>query len=352
MLIAVIFTLTALLSVFSTQPSYAADSGKISGTVTDMNGEKPIEDAIVGLFDWQGNSLKNEVTGADGKYSFTGLANGKYHLIFESEAHSYSNWDISTAISIKTSDQSKVVNVQLGKDDYKISGSIKWLPEHLSGDDLTFYVNAYRLNTATNKYENVGLYADISEYKHGKEHKYELSLPAGTYKIAFEYQDSNNEKHVSYQWYNKQESEAAATVVKVDKNISGINAVSPYKWQKQTGGTWKCLAYDKALTGWKKVNGKWHHFTPAGIMQTGWKKVGDSWYYFGTANDGAMKTGWKKINNKWYYFGTANDGKMKTGWVKDNNKWYYLKSGGTMVTGTQKINGKKCVFNASGVWIK
>jgi hypothetical protein len=375
LLLAVIFTLTALFSFVPTQPSYAADSGTISGTVTDMNSGKPLADITVELDQVVGSFYKTVKTDANGTYRFTGLADGEYYLEFEDEKAIYEfyTWD-RPSLNITASAQSAVQNVQMGKAEHTVSGSINWVPEHLANSDVIFYANACRLNTAKNEYEYIGAFASIADFKQGKASKYELELPAGTYKIFFDYVDYDKEEEAVYQWYNKRKDIGSANVVTVDKDISGIDAVSPYQWQKQANGTWKYLAYDTALTGWNKVGGKWFLFTSAGIMQSGWKKVSDKWYYFGAANDGAMKTGWQNINGtwyhfgaagdgvmktgwqningKWYHFGAAGDGKMKTGWLKDKNKWYYFGSGGTMVTGTHKISGKKYVFNANGVWVK
>ncbi|MDR1068430.1 MAG: carboxypeptidase regulatory-like domain-containing protein, partial [Clostridiales Family XIII bacterium] len=336
-----------------TPSAYAAASGTISGTVTDMNGGTALADIKVELTRTRGAFNKTVKTGADGKYSFTGLVNGEYTLIVDGKDSGYpfDNHNDRAVIEISATAQSKVIDVQVGKEEHKVSGSINWVPDHLVIDKTSFSAQAYRLNAKTNKYESIGAFGALLGKYGKKDNKYEIYLPAGTYKIAFEYSKQDAGKDVTYQWYNKKKDEKGADIVKVDKDITGINAINPTKWQKQADGTWKCSSYDTMLTGWKQVNGKWYHFTPKGTMQSGWQKIKNKWYYLGTAADGAMKTGWKKVNNKWYYLGTANDGAMKTGWKKINNKWYFLKADGSMVTGTQKISGKKYVFNTSGAWV-
>lgn len=124
---------------------------------------------------------------------------------------------------------------------------------------------------------------------------------------------------------------------------------------------------EKILNAWRQIKGVWYYFGAAGDMATGWYSVGGKWYYSDAS--GAMKTGWQLINGRWYKLAESGamaegwlpsgkiwyylqaDGSMKQGWLKDKSgNWYYLSiPDGHMVTGTQSIDGKTYIFNASGV---
>lgn len=138
------------------------------------------------------------------------------------------------------------------------------------------------------------------------------------------------------------------------KLISGTwyyykNSTKQTGWQK-INDTWYYLdASGKMLTDWQKVNGKWYYFESSGLMVTGWKYVRGTWYYLDNKN-GDMKTGWYKDGSTWYYLDSTN-GDMKTGWIKVGGNWYYLNSSGSMVTGSQTIDGKVYNFASSGEWI-
>lgn len=138
------------------------------------------------------------------------------------------------------------------------------------------------------------------------------------------------------------------------KLISGTwyyykNSTKQTGWQK-INDTWYYLdASGKMLTDWQKVNGKWYYFESSGLMVTGWKYVRGRWYYLDNKN-GDMKTGWYKDGSTWYYLDPTN-GDMKTGWIKVGGNWYYLNSSGSMVTGSQTIDGKVYNFASSGEWI-
>ena len=138
------------------------------------------------------------------------------------------------------------------------------------------------------------------------------------------------------------------------KLISGTwyyykNSTKQTGWQK-INDTWYYLdASGKMLTDWQKVNGKWYYLESSGSMVTGWKYVRGRWYYLDNKN-GEMKTGWYKDGSTWYYLDPTN-GDMKTGWIKVGGNWYYLNSSGSMVTGSQTIDGKVYNFASSGEWI-
>ena len=130
---------------------------------------------------------------------------------------------------------------------------------------------------------------------------------------------------------------------------------------------------------WMKINSKWYHFDPDGVMETGW--VDEDMYFCG--DDGAVLTGWQQLyppededvltdpfdnsdGKVWYYFNTSgkkyvpvdgNDytekridgtyycfdrtGIMQTGWVPyDPSKpgiagYRFYGSNGACVTGWQ-----------------
>ena len=60
--------------------------------------------------------------------------------------------------------------------------------------------------------------------------------------------------------------------------------------------------------------------------------------------------GWVRDGGSWYYLDPSSK-VMKTGWVADGGSWYYLSPSGAMLTGTQVINGRTYVFDATGIWI-
>lgn len=81
-----------------------------------------------------------------------------------------------------------------------------------------------------------------------------------------------------------------------------------------------------------------------------WVKDGAGWWYVCTDGTSYLKDGWVRDGGQWYYLDPATK-VMKTGWVADGGSWYYLSPSGTMLTGTQVINGRTYVFDANGIWI-
>ena len=119
---------------------------------------------------------------------------------------------------------------------------------------------------------------------------------------------------------------------------------------KRTNGEWVYADSDGALvSGWVKDGGQWYYLDPAShVMATGWVADGGSWYYL--TGNGAMAIGWVKDGGTWYFLNAS--GKMATGWIKDRGTWYYLAPSGAMLTGTHVINGRTCVFDDSGAWVR
>lgn len=72
-------TLITLLFVIISAAGFAQGTGKISGTVTD----KKTGETLIGVTVKLKGSVKGMATDVDGKYSITGLANGKYVVVFQ-----------------------------------------------------------------------------------------------------------------------------------------------------------------------------------------------------------------------------------------------------------------------------
>jgi outer membrane receptor protein involved in Fe transport len=72
-------TIITLLFVIMSAAGFAQGTGKISGTVTD----KKTGETLIGVTVKLKASAKGMATDVDGKYSITGLANGKYTVVFQ-----------------------------------------------------------------------------------------------------------------------------------------------------------------------------------------------------------------------------------------------------------------------------
>lgn len=178
-------------------------------------------------------------------------------------------------------------------------------------------------------------------------------------------------------------------------------------WQEENNN-WRFYEYNKPVTNWKKIQGKWYYFNNDGnrlsnttfdgyvfnkdgvmaengwnfingkwyfasssgkISQNKWEKIADSWYYFDKdgimlsnttfdnyllTKSGAMATnGWAKIDQNWYY--ATSSGKISQDkWEKVNGSWYYFDKKGIMLSST---TFKGYLFNNSGAmaensWVK
>lgn len=71
--------ITLLLLVFMSAASFAQGTGKISGTISD----KKSGETLIGVTVKLKGSTKGMATDVDGKYSITGLANGKYTVVYQ-----------------------------------------------------------------------------------------------------------------------------------------------------------------------------------------------------------------------------------------------------------------------------
>ena len=117
------------------------------------------------------------------------------------------------------------------------------------------------------------------------------------------------------------------------------------QWVQEEAG-WKYYASNKAVSGWKQVDGKWFFFNAEGVMQKWWVKDGNTWYYLN--GNGEMQTGWLQDGGKWYYLETS--GAMKASqWFTVGGKWYYVDGSGALAVNTT-VGGY--TVNGNGEWVK
>ena len=120
--------------------------------------------------------------------------------------------------------------------------------------------------------------------------------------------------------------------------------VAKDQWVQEENG-WKYYASNKAVTGWKQVDGKWFFFNAEGVMQKWWVKDGNTWYYLN--GNGEMQTGWLQDGGKWYYL--ENSGAMKASqWFEVAGKWYYVDGSGALAVNTT-VGGY--TVNGNGEWV-
>lgn len=137
------------------------------------------------------------------------------------------------------------------------------------------------------------------------------------------------------------------TNAKVDLVLEKTDSYNVVKdqWVQEEAG-WKYYASNKAVTGWKQVDGKWYFFNAEGVMQKWWVKDGNTWYYLN--GSGAMETGWLQDGGKWYYL--ENSGAMKASqWFEVAGKWYYVDGSGALAVNTT-VGGY--TVNGNGEWVK
>lgn len=116
------------------------------------------------------------------------------------------------------------------------------------------------------------------------------------------------------------------------------------QWVQEEAG-WKYYASNKAVSGWKQVDGKWFFFNAEGVMQKWWVKDGNTWYYLN--GNGEMQTGWLQDGGKWYYLETS--GAMKASqWFTVGGKWYYVDGSGALAVNTT-VGGY--TVNGNGEWV-
>ena len=91
---------------------------------------------------------------------------------------------------------------------------------------------------------------------------------------------------------------------------------------------------------------------PGSVKLNGWQNQNGVWYYY---ENSIPHKGWLADGGLWYYMNPMT-GVMETGWINDGGKRYYLNPNaggpqGSMVTGTQVIDGATCTFDASGALV-
>lgn len=135
-----------------------------------------------------------------------------------------------------------------------------------------------------------------------------------------------------------------ASVDLVLEKTDSYNVVKD-QWVQEEDG-WKYYASNKAVSGWKQVDGKWFFFNAEGVMQKWWVKDNGTWYYLN--GNGEMQTGWLQDGGKWYYL--ENSGAMKASqWFTVGGKWYYVDGSGALAVNTT-VGGY--TVNGNGEWVK
>ena len=134
-----------------------------------------------------------------------------------------------------------------------------------------------------------------------------------------------------------------ASVDLVLEKTDSYNVVKD-QWVQEEAG-WKYYANNKAVTGWKQVDGKWYFFNAEGVSQKWWVKDNGTWYYLN--GSGEMQTGWLQDNGTWYYLEASGALKVSQ-WFEVNGKWYYVDATGALAVNTT-VDGY--TVNANGEWV-
>ena len=134
-----------------------------------------------------------------------------------------------------------------------------------------------------------------------------------------------------------------AEVDLVLEKTDSYNVVKDQWVQKEAG--WKYYANNKAVTGWKQIEGKWYFFNAEGVSQKWWVQDNGTWYYLN--GSGELQTGWLQDNGTWYYL--EGSGALKVSqWFEVNGKWYYVDATGALAVNTT-VDGY--TVNANGEWV-
>ena len=116
------------------------------------------------------------------------------------------------------------------------------------------------------------------------------------------------------------------------------------QWVQEEDG-WKYYAANKAVSGWKQIEGKWYFFNAEGVSQKWWVQDNGTWYYLN--GSGEMQTGWLQDNGTWYYLEASGALKVSQ-WFEVNGKWYYVDATGALAVNTT-VDGY--TVNANGEWV-
>ena len=91
----------------------------------------------------------------------------------------------------------------------------------------------------------------------------------------------------------------------------------------------------RAVSGWKKISGKWYYFDPDEdypyVMSRGFKTIKGKRYFF-TPSSGALKT------STWFNTGTSS-----------NPKWYYANTDGSLLVGYWSFGKDHYYFDSKGL---
>jgi hypothetical protein len=222
-----------------------ADSGAISGRVTDSSGTGGIASVEVQVCDLNGDWYNGTNTDNDGYYTLRGLPAGDYEVAFRTHwgpgnyvgewYNDKDSFDTADAISVTLGQTTTGIDAQLA-DSGAISGRIT---------DSTGTVGIANVNINVcdlNQYWYPGVHTDGDGYYtlHG--------LPGGNYKVQF---DTNNAigNYVG-EWYNDQDSfdNANTVTVTVGQTTTGIDA------QLADGGAISGRVSDESNNGIANVN--------------------------------------------------------------------------------------------------
>ena len=200
-------------------------------------------------------------------------------------------------------------------------------------------------------------------------------------------------------WFNHKRGSLYQYDDATDRNYSAYSFTSSYSGP----GTWRYFKSSGiAVTGWKKISGKWYYFRNSDglmvrdrsdtgyepgvvndngnfyyfakngkMMSSKWVETGSGWTYLTKSGAAIVTKGWHKINKKWYFFRPANqytpsncllgmlldydggmyylddNGSMHTGWLKNKKDYIYKYYASTDSVGKSYYNSSKKSY---GTW--
>ena len=194
----------------------------------------------------------------------------------------------------------------------------------------------------TTNYTLTGYRGEYENLANGETHEDAGAASEGTFVVSgsahlnYDVNKKYGEKNVADMFTN-------ASVDLVLEKTDSYNVVKD-QWVQEEDG-WKYYASNKAVTGWKQVDGKWYFFNAEGVSQKWWVKDNGTWYYLN--GSGEMQTGWLQDNGTWYYLEAS--GAMKASqWFEVDGKWYYVDATGALAVNTT-VDGY--TVNANGEWV-
>ena len=133
-------------------------------------------------------------------------------------------------------------------------------------------------------------------------------------------------------WYTAPEGGERVT----EKTEITLNSIFYAQWE----------AGDPEYTGWVQTDGKWTYYRQ-GSPVYGWFRYNG--LRFWQDNLGKVPDGWRRIYGKWYHFSGA--GSVNTGWVETERGISYLLFDGQPAVGSITIEGETWRFDASGILV-